>query len=198
MYLLHLPEYIRQRFLDRAGHKPGLLDVVEPQRGSPFWARPNLYYLQQCGRPCWLPIFAAPATIMPGWQNQDWAINTGWPCEHYRPHNKPAGPYCYSRTSHRGDLLRVVGQVSGDLCEELTNEIGQRSDIWNIVLVPSVRVLRNHSLLIHVPAGKENSGGYYYAFAPDIWLGNLGWRDMPSVVTDDEIESIFEKANQDL
>lgn len=198
MYLKYIPGYIRQRLIKRSGHKPGELDVIEPLRGSPFWARPNFFYLQQCGRPCWLPIFAAPCTTLAGWSNADWAINTGWPCEYYQPHDNNVGPHCYSCTTRDGDRLNVVGQIKGGLCETLTNEIGQRSDVWNVVLIPPRHVHRNHHLLLHTPIGADDQGGYYMAFAPDIWLGNLGWRDMVPVVTHEQVRSIYNQVKQGL
>lgn len=96
-------------------------------------------------------------------------VTEGWPCEFYSQHDKSRGPHCYSASMSRGDLVRVVGQVRG---QSRRNEIGEVSDIWDVLLVPGDKVTRNADQL------KEARPGWYIAYAPDIWLGNTGWHDI--------------------
>lgn len=159
-------KYLKQRCRRRSGHRPGLDDVTHMQYGTEFFARPNFYYFEKCGRPCYLPLNPAPYI-----GGTDWAVTEGWPCEYYVPRNQSTGPYCIGKSSGRGDWVRVIGQVRGQL---ITNEIGQSSDVWDVILITRQTAVRNNWRLQRF--------GYtdlWIAYAPDMWLGNTGRRNIP-------------------
>ncbi len=182
---------MREKLRRRDGHKPGYVDASEtfeevvyyhrePIIGGNstirqvaqeiFTARPNFYYLESCGRPCYLPLFPAP--IRGG---KDWAVTDGWPCEFRSRHDRSAGPHCYCEGPDQpGHLVYVLGQVRGQMTQ---NEIGQQSDVWNVMMLPSQHATRNVDYLQVIPL--DSGTTYYYAFASDMWLGNTGWRNMP-------------------
>jgi len=158
--------FLRERLRRREGRKPSAEDVSISYPGRPFNATPNFYYFAQCGRPCYLPIYPGPRL-----GGRDWAVTEGWPCEFYSRHERTAGPHCYCETGVKpGDWVQVVAQVRGQM---ITNEIGHRSDIWDVILLPREKATRNVGLL--VPADQES----YYGLASDMWLGNTGWHGIP-------------------
>lgn len=182
---------MREKLRRRDGHKPGSVDAseaieevvfylrepifggngtVQQVRQPTFMARPNFYYFESCGRPCYLPLFPAPVR-----GGKDWAVTDGWPCEFRSRHNRSAGPHCYcDGPDQQGDWVQVIGQVRGQMTQ---NEIGQQSDIWNVVVLPVQHATRNVNYLQVIPL--DSGLTRYYAFAPDMWLGNTGWRNMP-------------------
>jgi hypothetical protein len=168
-----------------AGHIPGRQDVSTMTPGQRFYAVPNFYYFQSCGRPCWLPLYESP-------NEQSALVTDGWPCEFYGP-NPSSEPSCVeppsSRTSAEmakstdrssGDRILVVCQVrqmaKGVATQIVHNDVGQNSKIWDMIAVPKADISDN-STAINLP---QISGlpGYYQAFASDMWLGNTGWHDI--------------------
>jgi hypothetical protein len=80
-----------------------------------------------------------------------------------------------------GDRIYVICQVTnigkGQPAEPIDNEIGQSSDIWDMVAVPRSRISSDSVVggrLSQVPG----MPGFYEAFGPDIWLGNTGWHNI--------------------
>jgi hypothetical protein len=156
--------------------------------GQRFYAVPNFYYFQSCGRPCWLPLYQLPS-------QQAEYVTQNWPCEYYDPTSTTSGGTCLQPSSGRtssemanaamkdsGDRVFVVCQVTdispGRPSQTIHNEVGQSSGIWDMVAVPASQVSRNNSAaapLTLVPG----MPGFYEAFGPDIWLGNTGWHDIP-------------------
>jgi hypothetical protein len=149
----------RQRLRRRHGHPPGRVDVSTVEPGRSFLAVPNFYYFEACGRPCYLPLYSAPS------HDTGKPVTEGWPCEFYSRHNRSRGPHCYSQSQGEGDGVLVMGQVRG---QSRRNEIGQVSDIWDVILLPPRKATRNAEYL-------EHRGDMFVAYAPDIWLGNTGW-----------------------
>ncbi len=173
--------FARARLRRRDGHKPGWRDVTdlrteyyfattargyEQRARQYFMAYPNFYYFSACGRPCYLPL--NPALRIGG---PDWAVTEGWPCEFRTRHDRSSGPYCYSRNPGRklGERVKVIGQLRG---QPIRNDIGQVSDIWDVIWLPKSLATRNQHLL-----REAREGQCYYAYAPDMWLGNIGVRD---------------------
>lgn len=164
-------KHLIRRLKKRSGHKPGLNDVVIDglidgiRHTETIYVRPNFYYFEGCGRPCYLPLNPAPRI-----GGKDWAVTEGWPCEYYIPisRKKPNdGPYCFSKTSHDGDWVKVIGKVRGQL---ITNEIGQTSDVWYVLEV-SYGATRNLDL---AERRQLPNGSYWYVlYAPQMWLGNV-------------------------
>jgi hypothetical protein len=175
---------IRAKLKRRRGHKPGwsdirpALQVVEKDLGAhlvnprqsklasdeelkaalPFWARPNFYYFEGCGRPCWLPVYPEPR-IMKGC-----SLTLNWPYESWQP---PDG------SPIMGHFVEVLRQVRG---ERLRNEILQYSDIWNLIRIPQDRIdPRTRHLAKPAPDGDG-----YVGYAADLWLGNTGWHGRSS------------------
>lgn len=76
-----------------------------------------------------------------------------------------------------GDRVLVVCQVRVNTTQAIHNEVGQASNIWDMVAVPRADISSDSA------AGrlKQVAGmpGFYEAFGPDIWLGNTGWHDIP-------------------
>jgi len=164
------------------GHLPGRLDVSTMTPRRRFYAVPNFYYFQSCGRPCWLPLYELPT-------EQSAFVTDGWPCEYYGP-NHSSAPSCLRPPAGRtplemadpglrtsGDRLWVLCQTThlatGVLAQTIRNQVGQSSDIWDMVALPSSHLSPDSpaSGLAQVPGMR----GFYEAFAPDIWLGNTGW-----------------------
>ena len=147
----------------------------EIKEGLPFKARPDFTEFEACGRPCYLPLYKKP--------EQDKAFLAkkyeGYPCEYYDEGKFQTGPgeYCASRSkaiaSHRdqepGDYVNVECQVRG---QEIRNEKGESSSIWNRV---------------------ENERIYPPVYAPDMWLGNTGWNDIPCDELDKRIRKNAKK-----
>lgn len=162
----HLLQYLG--LAPSRGHKPGFTDVSTSQLGVPFKARPNFYYFEGCGRPCYLPLNPGPKL---GDGTGTWPVTLGWPCEGYFQHDQHAGPHCYSNTPHDGDWVEVVGQVTGPI---VTNERHEQSEVWDVIRIPLVRATRNQHLL-----GEADSDGCVLVYAPDMWLGNTGLHFIP-------------------
>lgn len=140
--------------------------------GQPFKARPNFYWFQACGRPCWLPIYAQPAIP----EEKGHALTEGWPCEAYFDHDRSSGEACFDakrslEDRRDGDWLEVVGQVWG---QELRNEKGEVSTIWNVVRIPAGK-LRNGG---HANVLRDNDGTVL-GYASDLWMGNSGLHAIP-------------------
>jgi hypothetical protein len=133
------------------GHRPGAADVSHTRQGIAFKATPNFYHFPDCGRPCWLRLYPAPRFI-PGAE-----VTDHFPYERYG--RQP------------GQALLVVCQVQG---MEVFNKAGQRSRIWNMVVVPASKVVSGERGLRVAPKGQG-----YYAYGPDLIMGNTGWRDIP-------------------
>jgi hypothetical protein len=169
------------------GHLPGRDDVSTMAPHHRFYAVPNFYYLPGCGRPCWLPLYQQPT-------EQSAFVTDGWPCEYYGP-NYSSEPSCTQpppgRTKsemadpankHSGDELLVICQLrqlsNGQATSTIHNQNGQGSKIWDMVAVPAAFISPDSpaaSQLGQVPG----MPGFYEAFAPDIWLGNTGWHEIP-------------------
>lgn len=168
-------------------HLPGLQDVSTMTPGQRFYATPNFDEDTQCGRPCWLPLYDSPS------ENSD-PVTNGWPCEYYGPStSQPAS--CVTPSAGRvakemadttikdsGDRLLVVCQTrqlgDGQSAQDIHNQVGQDSDIWDMVAVPKEFISSDSPAwgrLNQVP----KMPGYYEAFAPDIWLGNTQWHSIP-------------------
>jgi hypothetical protein len=172
------------------GHPPGHQDVSTMKQGQRFYAVPNFYYFHSCGRPCWIPLFQLPT-------QQSEYVTQEWPCEYYDPTSAASGGTCLQPPSGRkssemanaamkdsGDRVLVVCQVTkispGKPSQTVRNEVGQSSDIWDMVAVPISQASRNNAAaapLTPVPG----MSGFYEAYGPDIWLGNTGWHDIPCV-----------------
>lgn len=192
--------HLKQRFRLRGGHRPGRrdirtdrdyigagfgTDIVGPS--TLFLARANFFYFEGCGRPCYLPLNPAPRI-----GNKDWAVTEGWPCEYYVPssHKKPDdGPYCFDKAGKDGDWVRVIGQVRG---QPITNDIGQVSDVWDVIKISDARATRNrelaesHRFVSMVDPGFIDEGPIFFiVYAPDIWLGNTGWHEIPWQLPED-------------
>lgn len=169
------------------GHLPGRFDVSTMTPRHPFYAIPNFYDFSSCGRPCWLPLYQEPT-------EQSAFVTDGWPCEYYGP-NYSSEPSCVQPSTRRtasemadpkvkssGDKILVVCQLrqlgNGQPAPSIRNQIGQSSNIWDMVAVPVAFISQDSpavSQLIPVP----HMPGFDEAFAPDIWLGNTGWHDIP-------------------
>lgn len=169
------------------GHLPGRLDVSTMTPGRRFYAIPNFYYDQSCGRPCWLPLYEAPI------ENSAFVTN-GWPCEYYGPNHSPS-PSCVTPPPGRprslmanpaekasGDQLLVLCQTrkqgNRQPAQDVHNQNGQDSDVWDMVAVPQAYISPDSPAwgrLSQVPG----MPGFYKAYAPDMWLGNTGWHSIP-------------------
>ncbi len=164
------------------GHLPGRQDVSTMAPGHRFYAVPNFYEFQSCGRPCWLPLYQSPTEHSP-------FVTDGWPCEYYGP-NSSSPPSCVRPPARRttgemakpkvrnsGDRVLVVCQVSSKTTQTIKNEIDQSSNIWDMVAVPGSYISPDSTAvqLSQIP----RMPGLYEAFAPDIWLGNTGWHGIP-------------------
>lgn len=137
----------------RRGHRPGWSDigpVNSDPKGPPwFLAKPNFNYYEACGRPCWLPAYPAPR-IAPGW-----SLTDGWPMEDWPSHEEH-------------DFVAVVGQVHGEMLRSehvLPDGSFEQSDIWNMVAIPTDRLVDPDTTAI----------GYKIGYMADLWLGNTGW-----------------------
>jgi hypothetical protein len=167
------------------GHLPGRLDVSTMTPGQRFYAVPNFYFDQGCGRPCWLPLYAAP--------NENSAfVTNGWPCEYYGP-NHSSSPSCVAPPKGRataqmanpadkesGDRLLVLCQTktqgNGLAAQDIRNQVGQDSDIWDRVAVPKAYISSDSPAVGLSPV--PGMPGFYQAYAPDMWLGNTGWHSI--------------------
>jgi len=169
------------------GHLPGRDDVSTMAPHHQFYAVPNFYFFPSCGRPCWLPLYQQPT-------EQSAFVTDGWPCEYYGP-NYSSEPSCTQPPTRRttsvmadpadkdsGDRLLVVCQLrqpgNGQPALTIRNQNGQSSNIWDMVAVPASYISRDAPV-----AGKLSQvpgmPGFDEAFAPDIWLGNTGWHEIP-------------------
>jgi hypothetical protein len=170
------------------GHPPGRQDVSTMSLHHRFYAVPNFYEFQRCGRPCWLPLYQLPTETSA-------ALTHGWPCEYYEPDSTPNGPFCLQPPPGRapgeiadpavrnsGDQILVVCQVkqigNGQAAQTIRNEAGQSSNIWDMVAVPKSHLYRNSVIVgrLHLVPGMP---GFYEAYGSDIWLGNTGWHSIP-------------------
>jgi hypothetical protein len=169
------------------GHLPGRDDVTTMAAHHQFYAVPNFYFFPSCGRPCWLPLYQQPT-------EQSAFVTNGWPCEYYGP-NYSSEPSCTQPPTRRtasemadltdkdsGDKLLVVCQLrqlsNGQPAPNIRNQNGQSSNIWDMVAVPASYISRDAPVvgkLSQVPG----MPGFDEAFAPDIWLGNTGWHEIP-------------------
>ena len=169
------------------GHLPGRDDVSTMASHHQFYAIPNFYFFPSCGRPCWLPLYQQPT-------EQCAFVTDGWPCEYYGP-NYSSEPSCTQPPTRRtasetadpadkdsGDRLLVVCQLrqlgNGQTAPTIRNQNGQSSNIWDMVAVPASYISRDAPVvgkLSQVPGVP----GFDEAFAPDIWLGNTGWHEIP-------------------
>lgn len=166
----YLKEFLMKIYLNhtsRLGHEPGAVDVSTMNPGQPFTATPNFRYFAK-GRPCWLPINPEPKL---GDGTGTWPVTKNWPCEFYSLHLPLYGLAGLSWQYRSGDKLKVVGQVRGPV---ITNDIGVTSNIWDVVLIPYGRVVRNAENLADF-----DDDGIPLGFVPDMWLGNTGWHDIP-------------------
>jgi hypothetical protein len=164
------------------GHPPGRQDVSTMKPGQRFYAVPNFYDFQSCGRPCWLPLYQLPT-------QQSERVTQNWPCEYYDPTSVASGDACLQPPSGRtsGEMADAAMKNSGDrvfvLCQvrpaqNIHNGVGQSSDVWDMVAVPASHVFQNNAAdtpLTPVPG----MPGFYEAFGPDIWLGNTSWHRIP-------------------
>jgi hypothetical protein len=169
------------------GHLPGRDDVTPMTAGQKFYAVPNFYEFPACGRPCWLPLYESPT-------EQSAPVTNNWPCEFYGP-NASTEPSCVQPPSGRtsaemadpadknsGDKVLVVCQLTqiskGDPTPTIHNQVGKSSDIWDMVAVPASEVSSDSPAFgrLHQVHGMP---GFYEAFAPDLWLGNTGWHNIP-------------------
>lgn len=166
-YLKDLLMKIYLAHTSRLGHEPGVGDVSTMESGQPFKAVPNFRHFAK-GRPCWLPINPGPKL---GDGTGTWPVTKNWPCEFYSLHLPLYGLAALSWRRRPGDRLQVIGQVHGPI---VTNDIGEQSDIWDVVLIPPGQVVRNVENLTEF-----DSNGTPLGFASDIWLGNTGWHDIP-------------------
>jgi hypothetical protein len=154
--------------------------------GQRFYAVPNFYFDQSCGRPCWLPLYEATT------ENSAFVTNE-WPCEYYGP-NHSASPSCITpppgrarslmadpATKDSGDRLLVLCQTRtqgiGSAAQDIYNQVGQDSDIWDQVAVPKAYISSDSPALGLSPV--PGMPGFYKAYAPDMWLGNTGWHNIP-------------------
>ena len=169
------------------GHLPGRDDVSTMASHHQFYEIPNFYFFPSCGRPCWLPLYQQPT-------EQSAFVTDGWPCEYYGP-NYSSEPSCTQPPTRRtasetadpadkdsGDRLLVVCQLrqlgNGQTAPTIRNQNGQSSNIWDMVAVPASYISRDAPVvgkLSQVPGVP----GFDEAFAPDIWLGNTGWHEIP-------------------
>ncbi|MBW3538583.1 hypothetical protein KY386_03790 [Candidatus Parcubacteria bacterium] len=155
-----------------ADHPPGPQDVSTMEPGKKFKAQPNFYYFEGCGRPCWLPLYPAPQLVA------GTAVNEGWPCEYYALNVViKQGTDCSQSHSVLGDEVQIECQVRGDdtLGEgTIQNDKQERSNIFDVVIIPKDKVVRGVEQLEPTPDG---SG--YFALGADMWLGNTGWHGIP-------------------
>jgi hypothetical protein len=183
--LLHTPQ---PKPIGSPGHIPGRFDVSSMTPAQRFYAVPNFYYDQSCGRPCWLPLYQKAT-------EQSAFVTNGWPCEYYEPNSSVEPPSCLRPPPGRtpsemanpsvedsGDRLEVLCQVNqigrGQPAQTIDNDAGQISKIWDMVAVPASYISTESPAerqLRQVPG----MPGFYQAFAPDIWLGNTGWHGIP-------------------
>jgi hypothetical protein len=165
------------------GHLPGRQDVSTMSSGHRFYAVPNFYHFQRCGRPCWLPLYQSP-------NEQSKFVTDGWPCEYYGP-NYSSEPSCVRPPSRRtasemadpavrntGDRILVVCQVRGKTNQTVHNEVGQGSNIWDMVAVPA-SYISSDSAAVGRLSQVPGMPGFYEAYGPDMWLGNTGWHNIP-------------------
>lgn len=137
--------------IDPRGHLPGVADVSTTRPGQQFVATPNFELYSACGRPCWLPFMTSPMLATGS------SITDNYPYERF--------------LGNKGDKVHIVCQLRG---ETIRDEAGHASNIWDKVIIPKSRALRNIGLFT---ATKDGTG--YYAYAGDLWLGNTGWHNIP-------------------
>ncbi len=154
-----------QKLRRRRGTKPGLFDVSCILTGEAFYATPNFYYFEDCGRPCWLPLNPAPKRGGP-----NWAVTDGWPSEinpdHLIIQLQPSGYISALHKMDHGDKVLVVGEVRGEIARD---EVGNKSDLWYVIACPPDKVVRN----AHLIKERDNEGNYI-VYANSLWLGNTG------------------------
>ncbi len=154
-----------QRLRCRRGPKP--IGPSDNTLGLTFLVQPNFYYFEGCGRPCWLPLNPAPKRGGP-----DWAVTDGWPTEpDYADYKYIKRNYVLDDPDMVDNYVRVIGQVRSQMT---VNEIGQKSDIWDVIAIPPEKATRNTHLI-----AETDADGNYIVYASDLWLGNTGWRDIP-------------------
>lgn len=169
------------------GHLPGRQDVSTMARGQHFYATPNFEEDQSCGRPCWLPLYESP--------NEDSAfVTNNWPCEYYGP-NSSVPPSCVTPPLGRtrdeianaavkdsGDRLLVLCQTTrlddGQAAQDIHNQIGQDSRVWDVVAVPKAYISPDSPAWGRLTQVRDMPG-FYEAFAPDMWLGDTGSHGIP-------------------
>ncbi len=157
-----------QRCRRRHGTRPGFFDISSMIRGEPFYATPNFYYFEGCGRPCYLPLNPAPKR-----GGKDWAVTDGWPLE-LDPKRFARYPGGYISAFHKldyADRVLVIGEVTG---ENAVDEIGQESDLWYVIACPPNKVVRNAHLI-----QERDEKGNCIVYANSLWLGNTGSHGLP-------------------
>lgn len=169
------------------GHLPGRQDVSTMAHGHRFYAVPNFYFFQSCGRPCWLPLYQLPT-------EQSAFVTDGWPCEYYGP-NRSSTPSCTlppprrkpseladSADKNSGDRLLVLCQTThlgrDGTAATIHNQVTQGSNIWDMVAVPKSYISRDSPAAGHLTEVSAMQG-FYQAFGPDMWFGNTGWHGIP-------------------
>jgi hypothetical protein len=174
--------------ISHPGHLPGRQDVSTMAPGRRFYAVPNFYDFQSCGPPCWLPLYQRATEKSP-------FVTDGWPCEYYEPGSVSSGPFClkppFGRRpsemadpafSDSGDRVLVICQVTNigksQPAETIRNDIDQSSDIWDMIALPAAHI-SSDSIVADRLSRVAGMPGLYEAFAPDIWLGNTGWHNIP-------------------
>jgi hypothetical protein len=163
------------------GLPPGRQDVSTMAPGKRFYAVPNFYEDQGCGRPCWLPLYQQPTEASAD-------VTQGWPCEYYQQDQTSSSPTCVNPPAGRtaaemvnpadknsGDRVLVVCQVMGEV---IRDDGGQTSPYWDMVAVPRSEISPDSTALGHLDQ-VPHMPGYYEAYGPDIWLGNTKGHDIP-------------------
>lgn len=155
--------------------------------GQRFYATPNFEEDQQCGRPCWLPLYESPSENLA-------FVTSGWPCEYYAPPSSQP-PSCVTPPTGRtpGEMEDAVVKDSGDrvlvLCQttqlsdgqpaqDIHNQIGQDSRIWDMLAVPKAYISPDSPAWGRLRQVRDMPG-YYEAYAPDMWLGNTHSHSLP-------------------
>jgi hypothetical protein len=128
-------------------------DVYPLTPREPFLARPDFKLMEGCGqRPCWLKLYASP-------DEASAVVNDNWPYENGFGHQY-------------GDYLQVVCQTRGTT---VMDENGSTSNIWNRVIARADKVPAAAQPLLQPAQGSPG----FYAYAPDLLLGNSGDHQLP-------------------
>jgi len=167
--MLKTAQLIAKHWLNAMGshaqtHRPGVRDIKYDKTLNILMARPNFHYLMACGRPCRLPLF--PFAQLGGKETD---VCDDFPCEARYPHDRQAGPYCYSAAPQDSDWLTVIGWTVGQI---ITNEIGQNTDIWYAISIPLDKVKRHKDQLVF-----NDAHGGYIVYASRLCLAILVYMD---------------------